>query len=97
MSAAAGAAAGVAAANYRIAAASAGAMVRLEPADFLRLVDQSENPVVVYANFRLIFTVWSHHYVMPYKGLTVVTRSAQPLLLPKAVELIQAKSMWLPI
>jgi hypothetical protein len=93
---AAGGAAAAAAMAHAIAAS--GGLVRLEPEDFLAILDRSENPLVVYANFWVPFWFGGRHqYLTPYRGLTFVTRSADELWLPKGVELIRAKSLFVPV
>ena len=92
---AAGAAAAAAIAN---AVAASGGLVRLTPADFLAILDRTENPLVVYANFWVLFSYGGrHHYLTPYRGINFVTQSAEELWLPKGVELIRAKSLFAPV
>lgn len=95
MSAGAAAAAAAALAN---AVAAAGGMVRVDPADFLAIADRAEQPLVVHsAGPWVLFVGFYHHYVMPYRGLTFVTKSTDPLLLPKGTELIESKYIYLPV
>lgn len=89
--------AAAAAAQMTYAVASAGGMVRVEPDVFLTLLDRSENPLVVYSSMWVLFIGRQHQYLTTYRGLTFVTRSPEPLILSKAVELIEAKSMFLPV
>lgn len=96
MSAAAGGAA--AAAALRNASIAAGGMIRVVPEEFLRMADRLEEPVIVhFQGTWALFMTPAHHYVMPYKGLVVVTKSRDSLYLPKGVELIEAKSLYMPI
>lgn len=97
--AAAGAAAASAAATALMNAVSAaGGMVRVEPEDFLRLLATHEPEVMVhYLGGWSLFTSTAHNYIMPYKGLMIVTKSTDELLLPKSIEVFEAKSLYLPI
>ena len=90
MSATGGAAA---AAAYIAAINASGAIVQVEPNDFLAIVGRQDNPLVVYcpAGF---FT--QHKYMTSYKGLCFYTKTADPLTLSSHVELISAKKMWMP-
>jgi hypothetical protein len=98
MSAAAGGAAAAAAAARMNATIAAGGMIRVDPEEFLRMVDRLAEPVIVhYRGIWAMFMSPAHHYIMPYKGLTVVTKSRDLLFLPKGVELIEAKSLYMPI
>jgi hypothetical protein len=97
MSAAAGGAAAAAAARMN-ATIAAGGMIRVAPEEFLRMADRLEQPVIVhYQGIWAFFMTPAHHYVMPYKGLTVVTKSPESLYLPKGAELIEAKGLYMPI
>lgn len=89
----AAAAAGAAAARARAIKAS-GAIVKVEPEDFLRLIGQQRDPLVVQANggvFRAKFL-----YLSSYKGLTFFTSAPAPLELPAGSELVQAGKIWIP-
>ena len=88
-----GAAAAIAAGN---AIAAAGGIVRLDPEEFLAILDRSEDPLVIYANQWMPF-VGRHCYLMSYRGFHFVTRSIEELPLPKGTELIRAKSIFTPV
>ena len=94
--AAAGAGAAGAGAARRIAQAirASGAIVRVEPEDFLSLVSRAEAPLVVTTEAG-IFSKKSQ-YLMGYRGLVFFTQSSLPLQLGEKVELIQAKKIWIP-
>jgi len=74
---------------------SAGAVVRVEPRDFSRLVERQDAPLVVYAAPSLFHR--SHRYLCGYKGLCFYTKSPQALALTGSTELVRAHSFWLPI
>ena len=89
---------GVAAAGAAAAAAQAikasGAIVRVEPADFTTILDKVENPLLVYSESKFFST--KYHYLTAYKGLIFYTKSTTPLMLRPSVELIRARSIWIP-
>jgi hypothetical protein len=88
-------AAGAAAVAAAIAAIKAsGTLVRVEPGVFLGLVQKQKEPLVVYSAPRLFQP--GHRYVTSYKGLAFFTKASALLPLPGDVELISAKSMWMP-
>lgn len=76
-------------------ATSGGLMVRVAPEDFLRLVHQQKEPLVVTSQRGIFVTM--HEYLTTYKGLGFVTMSAAELSLPPSAEVVQVKSMWLPV
>lgn len=94
--AAGGAAGGAAAAAAAIAQAirASGAIVRVEPEDFLTILGRAERPVVVVAEGGFFST--TYQYLTSYKGLAFFAKSKIPLQLPNDIELIQAKKIWIP-
>lgn len=90
---AAGAAAAAAAAIAQAIKAS-GVLVRLDPAEFLKILSRVPDPLVVAATGGL-FTK-NYQYLMGYKGLAFYTKSAEPLQLPAGAELIAARGIWTP-
>lgn len=88
--------------NGAIAAAAAiaeaikasGAIVRVEPDDFMTILQRMENPLVVYAMGGFFTTVYQ--YLTSYKGLTFYTKSQTPLMLSSDAELVHAKKIWIP-
>lgn len=92
----AGAAGAAAAAQAAIAQAikASGAIVRVEPNDFLTLLQRQEQPLVIHATGGFFST--SYQYLTSYKGLAFFTKSPYPLNLPSDVELVTAKTIWIP-
>ena len=89
-------AAGAAAAAAAIANAikASGAIVSVEPADFVALLAKTANPLVVIApagwfGARL-------NYLTSYKGLVFFTKSVEPISLPPGAELVKAGKIWIP-
>jgi hypothetical protein len=89
------AAAGAAAAAVIQAIKSAGAVVRIEPRDFSRLVERQDAPLVVHAPPTMFHR--SHRYMCSHKGLCFYAKSPQALTLPGKTELVRASRFWLPI
>ena len=91
----AGASAGAAAAAAVAQAIKAsGAIVRVEPADFLKILERQQAPLVVQASGGFFST--SYQYLSSYKGLAFFTKSPFPLNLPGGCEVVQAQKIWIP-
>ena len=87
----AGVAAAAAIAN---AIKASGAIVRVEPDEFLKVISRIEKPLVVHATGGA-FTK-HHRYIAGYKGLVFFTKSPEPLQFTRAMELIAAKKVSIP-
>jgi hypothetical protein len=90
---AAAAAAAQAAAVARAIKAS-GAIVSVEPDDFLYILSKNSRPLVVMATGGVIKT--NYQYLTAYKGLIFFAKSSTPLSLPADTELIAANRIWVP-
>jgi hypothetical protein len=88
---AAGAAAHMAMMN---ALKASGVVVRMEPGDFLALLDRSEEPLVVVGQGGVLRK--HAQYLTPYRGLAFFTKSTQPLVLPRRAEIITVRSISVP-
>ena len=86
---------GAAAAATAQAIKASGAIVRVEPLDFMALLERAENPLLVYSESRFFST--SYQYLMGYKGLVFYTKSRTPLDLPRNIEVVTAKKIWIPM
>jgi len=73
---------------------ASGPIVRVDPKTFVHLAEQAKVEVVVIAQGGLFKAHWKH--LCPYRGLFLFTKSDAPLRLPTNVELIHAKSIWVP-
>jgi len=73
---------------------ASGVVVRVEPEEFSKLLARAEDPLVVHAPPRGMFTK-KHSYLMGYRGLAFYTLSAHSLDLG-AAEVVLARSMWMP-
>jgi hypothetical protein len=89
--AAGGAAAGAAIAN---AVKASGAIIRVEPQEFRKIVDRAETPLIVTATGGL-FTK-HYKYLTNYKGLFFYTKSAERMQFSSRAEFVNAWKIWMP-
>ena len=89
-----GAAAAARAAAIARAIKASGAIVSLEPDDFLLILGRTPKPLVVLAEGG--FVKRNYQYLTSYKGLIFFTKSPAPLPLSGDVELVTAKKIWIP-
>lgn len=73
---------------------ASGTLVRVEPADFARILSKQDVPLIVRARGGFFQSKWS--YLTSYKGLAFFCRSAEPIPLPGRAELIDAAKIWTP-
>lgn len=71
-----------------------GVVVRIEAHEFLQILKKEREPLVVTGLGGLFKK--HHQYLTSYKGLAFFTTSPQPLMLPRSVELIAAKTISIP-
>jgi hypothetical protein len=90
--AAGGAGAAAAAAAIAQAIKASGAIVAMEPEDFLAIVSRCEKPLVVIALGGVFCK--SFRYLVCYKGFH--TSSKTELMLPGKSEVVHARSIWIP-
>lgn len=88
-----GAAASTAAARIRATQAS-GAIVKVKAYEFLTILKQAENLLVVSSAFWLFGT--KYQYLTAYKGLIFYADSDTRLPLPADIELVEAEKIWVP-
>jgi hypothetical protein len=86
-------AAAVAAAAIAQAIKASGAIVRVEPQDFLNVLKRTERPLVIISRGGLFTT--NYQYLTSYKGFAFFTKSSSPLQLG-SVEIILAQKIWIP-
>ena len=92
MGGAAGAGAAVAAMVQAIKAS--GAIVRLEPQEFRKLLDQNAEGLIVHAPGGFFSS--RHRYLMGYKGLAFYTSAHEPLSIPRGCQVVEATKIWIP-
>ena len=85
---------GGAAAAIAQAIKASGAIVRVEPDDFLSILGKTSRPLVVIAAGGVLRK--NYRYLTAYKGLIFFTKAETPLLLPGDTELVAAKQIWIP-
>lgn len=73
---------------------ASGAIVRVKPEDFFKIVDRVDRPLVVMSISRLLGK--AYHYLTSYKGLIFYTKSREQILLKGNTEYIIAKSIYIP-
>ena len=73
---------------------ASGAIINMDPDSFLAIVSRCEKPLVVVAYEGLLHK--SFRYLVGYKGLAFHTKSKTELMLPGKVEVVAAKSIWIP-
>ena len=83
--------AAIAAAN---AIKASGAIVRIESKDFQSIVIKSEKPLVIVSEFTFFGTYY--RYLTGYKGFIFYTKARTPLDFSSNVELMTARSIWIP-
>jgi len=88
-----GAAAGAAAAIAEATKAS-GAIVSVEPNEFMTILAKVDFPLVVCSESK--FLSIKYHYLTAYKGLIFYAKSSTPLMLRPSAEIIHAKKIWIP-
>ena len=89
-----GSAAVAAAAAIAQAIKASGAIVRIEPDGFLKILSKSNKPLVVMVKGGLVKA--NYQYLTAYKGLIFFTKTETALLLPSDAEIVTAKKIWVP-
>jgi len=92
--AAGAAAAAAAAAAVANAVKASGAIVQLQPEEFMKILARAKEPLVVMAEGGFFKTRYA--YLMSYKGLDFFCQSDEVLTLPADTELITAGKIWIP-
>ncbi len=89
-----GGAAAARAAAIAQATKASGAIVSIEPDDFIKILAKTNRPLVVIA-----IGGWlnpSHQYLTAYKGIIFFTKSKTELLISGDVEIVYSKKIWIP-
>lgn len=73
---------------------ASGAIVRVEPEDFLKILSKTKDPLVVTAKSGVFKA--NYRYLTGYKGLAFYTKSGTPLMLPSSAEVVSSKQIWIP-
>jgi hypothetical protein len=97
MGAAGGAAGGGAAAGAAAiaqATKASGAIVKVEPEEFTKILNRAQAPLVVVA-YGGVFSK-TYKYLTSYKGLFFYTKSHDPVPMPSRAETVPADKIWIP-
>ncbi len=73
---------------------ASGAIVKVEPEDFRKILSKSKDPLVVVARGGIFKA--NYQYLTGYKGLAFYTKSSTQLMLPGSAEVITSKQIWIP-
>ncbi len=73
---------------------ASGAIVRLNPEEFSKILYLQENPLIVLNEVN--FLGKRYKYLTGYKGLVFYCKSPTPLELPSMAEVISADKIWIP-
>ena len=73
---------------------ASGAIVSIESKDFQYILTKSEKPLVIVSELKFFGTYY--RYLTGYKGFVFYTKSRTPLDFGSNVELMTAKSIWIP-
>ena len=85
---------GAAAAAAIQAIKASGAIVRIEPDEFRRLLSREPESLVVHARAGLFNQ--RHRYLMGHRGLVFYACAAEPITLPARCQVIEARRIWAP-
>lgn len=86
----------IAAARMAIANAikASGAIIHLNPDDFVKILARNDKSVVVIAKGGFIKS--NYQYLTAYKGLIFFTKSVTELMIPGDIEVITSQKIWIP-
>ena len=87
-------AAAILAAQIAEAVKASGTVVRVEPAEFAKLLARTNSPLVIYKEGGIIQT--KYEYLTSYKGFAFFTKSDEQISLPATAEVIVADKIWIP-
>ena len=73
---------------------ASGTVVKVEPEEFVKVLNKAEKPLVIYAEGGVIST--NHQYLISYKGFAFYTKADEQIELPKGTEVIVAEKIWIP-
>ena len=73
---------------------ASGVIVKVLPEEFLSIVRRVPDALVVAAQTGMFGK--KYQYLTSYKGLAFFAQSPTPLMLPRSVETVLAKQIWVP-
>ena len=86
--------AAAAAAAVAKAIKASGAIVRVDPGEFQKLLNHNPEGLVVHAVGGMFSP--GHKYLMGYKGLTFYTSAREAIPLPSTCQVVEAEKIWIP-
>ena len=87
---------GAAAAAAAIAQATkaSGAIVKMTPDNFMKIINKMDDGLVVVAEGGVFRK--NYQYLTSYKGLFFFTKSPEPLSISSRVEMVASAKIWIP-
>jgi hypothetical protein len=85
---------GAAAAAVIAATKASGVLVKLDPNEFVKLLQRMQDPLIVIAEGGIFGK--NFQYLVGYKGLAFFTKSSEELSLPSGAEVVRANKIWIP-
>ncbi|MCK5064875.1 MAG: hypothetical protein KAQ97_06310 [Candidatus Fermentibacteraceae bacterium] len=73
---------------------ASGAIIRLEPEEFVKILSRTTEPVIVVAPSG--FKKKKTQYVLSWKGFVFHCISTEQMGFPRGAEIIAAKKIWIP-
>ena len=73
---------------------ASGAIIKVKPEEFQKILARAERPLVVRAHGGLFGK--SFQYLTSYKGLVFYTKAPQEIYLSGEVETVAAEKIWVP-
>jgi hypothetical protein len=73
---------------------ASGTVVKIEPDEFVKILNKVEAPLVVYAEGGMIST--NYQYMVSYKGFAFYTKADEQINLPKNAEVVITDKIWIP-
>ena len=73
---------------------ASGAIVSVDPDDFVYILRKGSRPIVIMATGGIVRV--HYQYMTTYRGFVFYTKSRAPLALPGDAEIIAANKIWVP-
>jgi len=93
-SGAAGASAAAAAGAIAEATKASGAIVKMTPQEFQKILNRAGDSLVVTGYYG--WPSKKHHYLTSYRGIFFYTKSDRPLVMPSGAEQVAVEKIWIP-
>jgi hypothetical protein len=75
---------------------ASGAVVRLEPQEFMRIVAKMKAPLIVISPAKGGLFSRNNEYLTNYRGIFFYAKTGTALNLPGDAELVSSRSFWMP-